>query len=1125
MNRIVLVPRTVGFISLLLGLALAVGCSRDPNPPEASDMTASPEADMSEEMECPGGAGCVCNDQFPCAGDLSCQEGVCAVCQPGASGCACQAQDVCEEGLLCAEGLCQACPVGEIGCACDGTRCDSGAICDQNVCSACEPGTMGCACDAGTCSSGLTCTDDMCVMSECEPGQPGCMCLDGDVCTPGARCRAGVCDPCARPGGVDLGGVGCGCDAQTPCLESLECSDAGVCRECIGKQGCSCDDQTPCEDGLSCSSDKTCQPCEPGTLGCVCDEDDACGDELICSEDECKSCAPDFIGSPGCPCASGMTCDGGLACQQGTCAACPLGTTGCPCDMGICQEGNLCGVSNVCEACVPGTPGCVCDAGACGAGVCDDSTNTCRAPRECGQDVTCAMNQKCSPATGTQDAECLPECEPGWVWDVATGACKMGSATCSNDPNDPNSILQMCEGLHRECVEDMDGAMCTGCSTGFEDDAGTCVPVTTCAQLGCVLRECAAATANASATCEPCAAGRVEVSATECRVMNCMDLDCPFVGKVCVPESGSQSAYCEELSTTCAVGVQAECVVDINASPVVPKAGLTGAFGSLKNNLGNCVCATASNFFLNSSYQPEPCDADRDGFVREEAFDALSNRNNLLQDVVLRANARCTLRSIIEVELRHELGGTLADPDPLKRAKVVSAMDVFGVASLPLYESKANDESALGYGTGRTMTARERNSFTKACVEAGSLGTSADFNDNDIEDAREWHGSSLVNPRSLAPELGEHYTNYTKVAYFLELYEGWFERTGSYTPDLEEEGRWVIRERRRDGTSTNNEAQIALGYDQGTYWQQCRRRPDALVSDSRVSHRIGLDFSEFPAEEGGWRGMLHSSQFKCVEVIEQSDYDNSSGADPGLQRPYLVTTQILNATGIMLPAAPVGNTDIVMPGELNVCALGSAAVSTRTGTDNALDPSFTCTRATGVGLSSGVVGFVAVNYMNYSTKEDYLRGCVDECREATQLCQDAGTGALGEGSGAQVLCGSDPAEFGKSVAVCGGHVGSHSVVTPNVGRGSYNDVGGQQVLVDGHVPVLPNLAAGQASSGGDWTVSSAPVCCMYCGDGVKPCGDECIPDDNTCVLVAPLEPGCACEGVEGNVPTTGVPVP
>ena len=742
---------------------------------------------------------------------------------------------------------------------------------------------------------------------------------------------------------------------------------------------------------------------------------------------------PDCPGDEGCSCNDEFfPCDVGLSCVQGLCSPCQAGGLGCECAGGSCE-----------------------------AGVCDAS-NTCRDVFKCSE-LECVAQQKCLGATATQDAECLAECEQGWVWDSVKQACEQGQANCETDPSAPDyskSLVPGCQDRNRACAVTADGAKCTECVAGHVESAeGRCEPLVTCDALVCTGRTCIEATNTSPASCGPCEPGRVPVNDTTCKLKDCDDITCGQ-GETCIAASDTEPARCMTSSDVCPSEPQPLCTGE---------RGATGRYSPAKSEEQNkCVCETLPGFYLDANFEIQPCDEDEDGFIREEAFDAIQNRDSGTGDIVRRENARCLLRRITNVELRQEDGQVLRK----------SAKDVFDLDALPLYESQFNDSKsqAMPYGTGRDMQARERNSFTKACSEDGTTGRSADFNGNNVPDAREWHGIELAaleanSQRVNTTELLSIYRGYAKLSYFLELYEGWFEASGPSVPNVSQDGTWIIRERRRDGVSMNNEAQIPLGYDQGTYWQQCQRRPDALVSDA--SHRIGMDFSEYPAMPGGWRGMLHSSQFKCVEVISTSDYESSvtTGPKPGINKPYLVTPDILRATDVTIDADPADRTDIVMPGVLNVCALGAVTTNTRTGTNNAIDPSMTCTRAAQTSLSDGVVGFVAVNHMNYTDREFYQRGCIDECEEITQLCPDAGTGALSsEENGAHVLCGSEPGEFGKSVSVCGGHVGSHSVVTPNIGRGSHKEIGGQRVLIDGHVPVLPNITSEQRSSGGDWTV-------------------------------------------------------
>ena len=672
---------------------------------------------------------------------------------------------------------------------------------------------------------------------------------------------------------------------------------------------------------------------------------------------------PDCPGDEGCSCNDEFfPCDVGLSCVQGLCSPCQAGGLGCECAGGSCE-----------------------------AGVCDAS-NTCRDVFKCSE-LECVAQQKCLGATATQDAECLAECEQGWVWDSVKQACEQGQANCETDPSAPDyskSLVPGCQDRNRACAVTADGAKCTECVAGHVESAeGRCEPLVTCDALVCTGRTCIEATNTSPASCGPCEPGRVPVNDTTCKLKDCDDITCGQ-GETCIAASDTEPARCMTSSDVCPSEPQPLCTGE---------RGATGRYSPAKSEEQNkCVCETLPGFYLDANFEIQPCDEDEDGFIREEAFDAIQNRDSGTGDIVRRENARCLLRRITNVELRQEDGQVLRK----------SAKDVFDLDALPLYESQFNDSKsqAMPYGTGRDMQARERNSFTKACSEDGTTGRSADFNGNNVPDAREWHGIELAaleanSQRVNTTELLSIYRGYAKLSYFLELYEGWFEASGPSVPNVSQDGTWIIRERRRDGAGSAD-SELALTYAQGEHWRQCTRRPDTLASNPAVSHKIGLDFAQYRATSS-WDAMLHSSQFKCVEVVTAGAYESEQS--PGTNKPYLVTPEILDEQDVRLPRATPESSRIAMPADMNLCELDMVAPSTRGNIDNPNDTSFTCVNAVSANASS--VGFASVRFMSYETRDDYSRGCVDECTEVTPVsmmcmaqersCTPSSEGAVCEG--------------------------------------------------------------------------------------------------------------------------------
>src|SRR5262249_29877300 len=174
-------------------------------------------------------------------GAPSCDDGdPCTVDNPTDAGCehiplVCTGGDACHDAGTCNPATGQCVPVPRA----DETPCDDGNAC-----------TMGDTCQAGVCMSGAarTCTaPDAChVAGECNPATGECMpmpvadatpCRCGNACTMGDMGQAGVCTPgaartCAAPDACHVGGE---CNAATgecmpmPVADGTTCSDGNAC--------------------------------------------------------------------------------------------------------------------------------------------------------------------------------------------------------------------------------------------------------------------------------------------------------------------------------------------------------------------------------------------------------------------------------------------------------------------------------------------------------------------------------------------------------------------------------------------------------------------------------------------------------------------------------------------------------------------------------------------------------------------------------------------------------------------------------------------------------------------------------------------------------------------------------
>ncbi len=404
------------------------------------------------------GSPVACDDDNPCTDDLCDGLGGCEF-VPNDAGCddgdPCTVADQCE-GLVCA-GVsvscdCQAdadCAALEDGDTCNGTLfCDTAALPFQ------------CAVDPDTvvlCPSPPDGPDQLCLAGACDPDDGTCglapanegyLCEDGDPCTLGEACAAGVCD----------GGVEPNCNDGNPCTDdscepgvgcvhapnAMSCNDGDVCTtqdqcdggQCAGGPALVCNDGNPCT-GDSCDPVTGCQtvaldlPCDDGndcTIddhcvdgGCVLGGLAECADENPCTTDSCD---------PASGCLHVLNedlCDDGDAC-----------TTGDVCVLGECVgAGQLsCDDANPCtdDACVPG-------------GGCLHSAND----AECSDDNACTVDDHC--AEGVCVADGLLPCDDDDV--------------CTTDTCDPAT----------GCVASLNNAPCDDedlCTIGDTCNLGTC---------------------------------------------------------------------------------------------------------------------------------------------------------------------------------------------------------------------------------------------------------------------------------------------------------------------------------------------------------------------------------------------------------------------------------------------------------------------------------------------------------------------------------------------------------------------------------------------------------------------------------------------------------------------------
>ena len=261
------------------------------------------------------------------------------------------------------------------------------------------------------------------------------------------------------------------------------------------------------------------------------------------------------------------------------------------------------------------------------------------------------------------------------------------------------------------------------------------------------------------------------------------------------------------------------------------------------------------------------------------------------------------------------------------------------------------------------MQAAELNSLTKACVDAAS-----DFNGNGQSDIAEYHGMLLANTKAWL----EPFANFT---YFVETHEGWFEPSA----EPRAPGRYHIRERPRHSSESVG-TQLPLFAGQRTsHAQDCTRRTDAWFSQepTDAEPNTGMDFARFNANTMARFG--HHSQFKCVELTSQL-----TAAERRSNPHHLDAYRELDKLRY----------------KLHACTLEDAA--------------FDCSDLGPEDWENGWVGWASVKYEHYADRQDYERGCVNECIDHpvfnTSQCQDIGLENYG--------CRDNIADYGAGSCGC-----------------------------------------------------------------------------------------------------------
>ena len=444
-------------------------CQYDAPGAACEDGDACTESDTCDGAGvCTTGSPLVCDDANACTND-SCDSGSGCVFTPNTDPC--DDGDLCTTGDVCGAGVCQ--PGSPV-------VCDDANVCTDDACvpatgacgftpntDPCDDGnlcTTGDVCAAGVCTAGspLVCDDaNACTDDSCNPGS-GCVfapntdpCDDGNACTTGDVCGAGAC----QPGGP------------------LVCDDANACTDdsCIPATGCDFAPNTdPCDDGNACTTGDVCGSgaCQPGGP-LVCDDANACTDD---------SCIP----ATGCDFAPNTDpCDDGDACTQVD-----------VCGGGVCNGTSplVCDDSNDCtdDSCDPGTG--LCDFVPNTGGPCEDGDlctgpDTCAAgvcttgpPLNC-DDANACTNDSCVPATGCVNDPIPGPDEDGDGWADSCDNCPFWANPSQSDV-DGNSIGDACTCGDGDDDGDVDGGDVTTYRAFLADPAGNSIATEKCTVIG-----------------------------------------------------------------------------------------------------------------------------------------------------------------------------------------------------------------------------------------------------------------------------------------------------------------------------------------------------------------------------------------------------------------------------------------------------------------------------------------------------------------------------------------------------------------------------------------------------------------------------------------------------------------
>ncbi len=424
------------------------------------------------------------------AGNTQCRQ---ELCDPGTGKCGFDSDKF--EGKACSDG--KPCTVND---ACKNGKCDPG----PNLCE-CEPNNPKLACpkynDGNPCFGTLYCDasksiykcrvndstvvkcpgvdDNYCRTNKCDKDTGKCgfvfhhvddPCDDGDKCTTGEICKAGICSvPGLDPKQPCNDGNACtkdSCDKAKGCVyaatDGAACDDGDLCtiKDTCKDKACNPGAKKNCDDSNACTTN-TCNPksgCLSFNNSDLCDDGDKCTLKDFCVAGECTAGAPmkcvdtqlctlDYCDKASGACKhdkvpASKVCDDGIGCTVEACNA----TTGCSYTVqdSKCDDGLDCTVDKCFagKGCLHTPSNAACDKGA-----------------ECTV-YTCAVGKGCITKSAFDGVGCNDgkNC-------TFPDTCKAGK--CAAGPKIPG-----CDVDPKQCQGKADG---TACNTGDKCSTGACL--------------------------------------------------------------------------------------------------------------------------------------------------------------------------------------------------------------------------------------------------------------------------------------------------------------------------------------------------------------------------------------------------------------------------------------------------------------------------------------------------------------------------------------------------------------------------------------------------------------------------------------------------------------------------